>query len=105
MIFVFVQADRGASFEGRKISDFGFGVKDFFDTQPRLARNETIQSAVELMEALYDEGTKFRPGNPVCRLYYVTTGTWVAEKKLESRRKAAQDDLKAMPIFRDVVFE
>ena len=34
IMFVFVQADRGAGFEGTRIANFGFGVVDFFDSQP-----------------------------------------------------------------------
>lgn len=102
--FVFVQADRGSSFEGKKVSDFGFGIKDFFDHEPKLTRNPTITNAAEIMEAIYKSGTKFRPGNPACRLYYVTTGTWKGEADLEVRRKTIESDLKSMQIFRDVEF-
>ncbi len=102
--FVFVQGDRGASFEGKKISDFGFGVKDFFEESPKLTRNDAIQNAAEIMEQLYKSGTKFKPGNPICRLYYVTSGTWVGEADLEARRISVERDLKAMQIFRDVEF-
>jgi len=102
--FVFVQADRGANFEGKKISDFGFGVKDFFDAEPKLKRNVEIASVAETMEALYANGAKFRPGNPVCRLYYVTTGTWPGDGDLEARRVQVVQDLRAMQIFREVEF-
>lgn len=102
--FVFIQGDRGASFEGKKISDFGYGIKDFFDPKPKLKRNDEIVASAEIMEALYKSGTKFRPGNPACRLYYVTTGTWTAENDLEARRKAIESDLRSMQIFRDVEF-
>ena len=102
--FVFVQADRGSSFEGKKISDFGFGVKDFFDSEPKLTRNSKIASAVAVMDEIYKRGAKFRPGNPLCRLYYVTTGTWAGEGDLEARRQAVETDLKGMQIFRDVEF-
>lgn len=102
--FVFVQADQGTSFEGKKMSDFGFGVKDFFDPQPKLTRNSEIKAAAEIMDKLYKSGTKFRPGNPACRLYYVTTGTWTTDADLEARRKAVENDLRSMQIFRDVEF-
>lgn len=102
--FVFVQADRGPSFEGKKVSDFGFGVKDFFDSEPKLKRNEKIKSIVEVMDEIYKKGAKFRPGNPLCRLYYVTTGTWSGEDDLEARRQTVEADLKEMQIFRDVDF-
>ena len=104
MTFVFIQADRGTAFEGAKIGNFGFGVKDFFADKPTLDRNEMISNASETMAALYDRGTKFRPGNPHCRLYYITTGTWTGDADLEARRLAAEADLKEMPIFREVEF-
>ncbi|MDQ8731016.1 AIPR family protein [Bradyrhizobium sp. LHD-71] len=100
--FIFVQADRGASFDGKKLSDFGFGVKDFFEPTPKLTRNEAIKNAAEIMDALYRSGTKFRPGNPICRLYYVTTGTWQNDADLEARRAAIETDLRSLKIFRDV---
>ena len=60
--FVFVQADRGSSFEGKKINEFAFGVKDFFDPHPKLTRNAEISAAAEIMDRLYQSGTKFDPG-------------------------------------------
>lgn len=102
--FVFVQADHGSAFEGKKISDFGFGVKDFFAHDPKLARNDLIASAADVMAALYEQGAKFRPGNPSCRLYYVTTGVWQGDHDLEVRRATVEEDLRSMQIFRDVEF-
>src|SRR5690348_5339853 len=40
--FVFVQADRADKFDGSKIGDFGFGVRDFFSESPTLARGEDL---------------------------------------------------------------
>ncbi len=102
--FIFVQADQGSSFDGKKVSDFGFGVKDFFESDPKLTRNQAIKDAWEIMEELYEGGTKFRPGNPACRLYYVTTGTWTNDADLEARRQAVEKDLINLKIFRDVEF-
>jgi hypothetical protein len=84
--FVFVQADRGSSFDGAKIGNFGFGVDDFFNAKPKLKRNDKVHAAAEIMAAIYDRSAKFVRGNPVCRLYYVTTGKWVADANLEARR-------------------
>jgi AIPR protein len=100
--FIFVQADRGSSFDGKKLSDFGFGVKDFFEPKPKLTRNDAIKGAAEIMDALYKSGAKFRPCNPICRLYYVTTGTWQQDADLEARRRAIETDLRSLRIFRDV---
>lgn len=105
VVFIFIQAERSSSFDASKIGDFGFGVKDFFDDQPRLVRNAKIKAAAEIMAALYKLGTKFRPGNPECRLYYVTTGIWVGDANLEARKIAVENDIRSLQIFRDVKFE
>ncbi len=57
------------------------------------------------MAALDPKGTKFKPDNPACRLYYVTTGTWIGDANLEARRTTVIEDLRSMQIFRDVEFE
>lgn len=102
--FVFVQADRGPTFDGAKIGNFGFAVTDFFKDQPTLPRNTEISAAADIMLALYKRSTKFKRGNPACRLYYATTGTWVGDPLLEARQKAVVDDLTATSLFRQVTF-
>jgi hypothetical protein len=102
--FVFVQADRGPSFDGAKIGNFGFAVADFFKEQPTLPRNEQISSAADIMSAVYNRSTKFKRGNPACRLYYATTGTWTADPVLDARLRAVADDLTATSLFREVTF-
>lgn len=73
--FVFVQAERSSHFDSAKIGTFGFGVRDFFG-EGKLPRNDTIQVYAEIMYAIYENSSKFRPNRPSCYLYYVTTGTW-----------------------------
>ncbi len=102
--FVFMQADRGPQFEAAKMGDFGFAVLDFFKEQPQLPRNQEVKSAAAIMSALYEYSAKFKRGNPACRLYFVTTGTWVEDQQLESRRRAIIADLTSTNMFRDVTF-
>lgn len=102
--FVFVQADRGPAFDAAKIGNFGFAVTDFFSDHPTLPRNEEVSAAAEIMSEVYKRSTKFKRGNPACRLYFATTGTWVGDQLLEARRKAVVDDLVATNLFREVTF-
>jgi hypothetical protein len=102
--FVFVQAERSSGFDGSKIGQFLYGVQDFFKEVPALARNQAVQDAAEVMAALYARVSKFKRGNPACRLYYVTTGKWVGDANLEARRRTAIDDLGAIGMFREVDF-
>lgn len=103
--FVFVQAERTAGFETAKIGQTAFGVGDFFSESPKLPRNSAVASAAEVMSAVYGFSSKFKRGNPACRVYYVTTGKWTSDANLEARRTAAIQDLAAMGIFREVDFQ
>jgi len=103
--FIFTQAKTSSSFDAGEIGDFGFGVRDFFDEKnPKLPRNDQIKGAAEIMSGIYALAKSFRPGNPVCQLYYVTTGTWNAPDACEARRQAVVEDLKATQVFRDVQY-
>lgn len=102
--FIFVQAERSPSFDASKIGNFGYGVVDFFKEQPALTRNEKVQKAAEMMAAVFKRSSKFKRGNPTCRLYYVTTGKWVGDANLEARRKAVISDVQGTNLFREVEF-
>jgi hypothetical protein len=100
--FVFVQAETSSNFEAAKIGQFGFGVQDFFKNKPTLPRNKNVAAAAKVMSAVYDRSSRFKRGNPVCKLYYVTTGIWTGDQALEARRKAVVDDLVGLQLFREV---
>ena len=102
--FLFIQAERSSSFETSKIGQFGYGVVDFFKDRPTLPRNDEIAAAAEVMAAVYERSSKFKRGNPICRLFYITTGRWTGDRNLEARRQAAVEDLQQLGIFREVEF-
>lgn len=102
--FIFVQAERSSSFETAKIGQFSFGVQDFFKEDPSLPRGKDVARLGRIMSAVYKQSSKFKRGNPTCRLYYVTTGVWTGDVALEARRRAAEEDLRSLRIFRSVDF-
>ena len=61
--FVFVQAERSSNFETAKIGQFGYGVRDFFG-DGKLKRNEMVQNAADIMNAILKKSGKFTKGNP-----------------------------------------
>lgn len=101
-VFVFVQADRSSSFQSTKLGTFAFGVWDFFSDSPRLPRNAAVTSSAEVMAEVYKFSSKFKNGNPICRLYYMTTGKWTGDLNLEGRRQAEIQDITDLRLFRDV---
>jgi len=100
--FIFVQAERSASFDGQKLLNFVSGVKDFFDFETKEPRNDDVMIFVTITKAIYEKSSKFKKGNPTCRLFYVTTGIWVNEDSLLNKIRKCTSELKALQIFRDV---
>jgi len=90
VMFIFVQAKRSPSFEANAIGNFAYGVQGFFNLEPKQPRNERVTNAA----AIYTRSSKFKRGNPVCRLYYVTTGRWIGDAGLEARRKKKEQAAK-----------
>ena len=103
--FIFVQSKTASAFNASDIGTFFFGVKDFFSESPRLRRNEFISEMDTLQQYIYSRSGLMHKGKPMCKLYYVTTGTWKNDEHLMSRIEAERSDVKDTRLFRDVVFE
>jgi hypothetical protein len=103
--FTFVQATTSSKFEGAKIGIFTYGVEDFFGENPKLLESKGIKEAYEMMACLYDNSVKFRGSNPLCRLFYVSTGVWNEDAPIVARRDSAIQNLKDTNLFRDVQIE
>ena len=98
--FIFVQAERSPKFDTAKLGQFGYGVRDFFG-QGQLTRNDVIKNYVEIWQTLYSYWSKFRPGNPSCFLYYITTGKGQNDGSLRTRADTEATDLAALDMFRE----
>lgn len=100
--FIFIQAERSANFDASKIGDFGYGVRDFFNPDPKIKRNEEIEIAASISEAVFKHSTILK--RPSCQMYYVTTGKWVDDNDLVARRDQVTADLEALGVFTAVRF-
>ena len=101
--FVFVQAERSPHFDTAKIGQFGFGVRDFFGGG-KLPRNDMVTLYAEIMDAIFKQSSKFRPHNPSCHLYYVTTGQSQQDVALKARADTEVNDLTKTGMFSNVAF-
>ena len=102
--FVFVQAERSSGFDASKISDFTYGVIDFFRSKPKLPRNKTVAELAKVMQQVYGRSSKFSRGNPACKLLYVTTGQWQNDLHLRGRLDTSVEDISRDGTFSDVTF-
>jgi hypothetical protein len=102
--FIFVQAKTSSSFDGSEIGTFAYGVLDFFESVPKLVRNQIISQKAELVNHLLSLSGSMTRGLPVCKLYYVTTGRWTDDQNLTGRISSAKQDLLNTNLFEDVRF-
>jgi hypothetical protein len=102
--FLFIQAERSPSFNGGKIGEIGFGVEEFFKERPTVPRNESVNQAAIIMRAIFDKGPLFKRGNPICQIFYATTGKWSNDTHLEARRAGVISSLEELGLFREVEF-
>jgi AIPR protein len=103
--FVFVQSERSSSFDTSKIGQFTFGVQDILSEKPKLPQNERVKHYCNIIKAIFANGRLFKKGNPICCLYYATTGKWTNDANLVARKDAAIRDLEGLNLFRKVTFE
>ncbi len=102
-VFIFVQAERSAAFDGAKIGTFGFGVVDFFLKNPALPRSPEVTELAAITDVILgDFAHILRPAR--CYLYYVTTGLWANDANLVARRENVINDINVLSIFHSVDF-
>lgn len=101
--YIFIQSKTSSSFSSSDINTFAFGVKDFFSEQPGLVRNEDIDKLAEISDHLLSKAPHFRE-NPICKLYFVTTGNWNDDQNHIAIVENAKKDLQAFNIFEHVFF-
>lgn len=101
--YVFTQAKTSQSFDASGINTFLFGVKDFFSEAPGLVRNADVQRFADMSNYILGKATDFRR-NPICKLYYATTGQWANDQNHLAVIDSTIDQLKALNLFEDVAF-
>ena len=102
--FLFIQSETSPHFDGSKIGTFGFGVLDFFSSPPKLKANDKVTAYADIMRVIYKKSSRFTRGNPVCKMFYVTTGKWLDDATLQSRIDAVKSDIDGTGLFSAVEF-
>ena len=101
--FILIQAKGQSSFDGKDISNLFFGAKDLFAGPTAiLPRNEQVKSIEKLIAKVYTKSALFKRGNPTLKLYFVTTGKWLDDTKLNARIGTEAQGLMDLNIFSEV---
>jgi hypothetical protein len=103
--FIFVQAKSSKSFDGANISNFLFGVRDIFNFDSNLPKNEKVKHKISLIKYIYTERASFlKYDNPKLKMYYVCTGRWQEDTYLRTKIDNEIKLLDDLGFFGDVNF-
>ncbi|MBI3584272.1 MAG: hypothetical protein HY096_10055 [Nitrospinae bacterium] len=102
VIFIFIQSKTSSNFDSKEIGNFLFGVSDFFEEKPKIPRSEKLKEKAEIMNHIYSKSAYMTKGSPVCKLYYITTGTWKDDAVIKARFDTGKQDLLQRNLFDDV---
>ncbi|MGI9387176.1 MAG: AIPR family protein, partial [Methyloligellaceae bacterium] len=102
--FVFVQATMDREFRDQKMNSFAQGVQRFFHTDVFGPRNEGINRAAEIKDAIYARSHWMRSGRPDVHMHYLSSGQWVGDSVLEGSVAWAERLLEETNLFKSVDF-
>ncbi|MFC6021865.1 AIPR family protein [Plantactinospora solaniradicis] len=101
--FIFVQAKTSSTFNGSLMMTLFDGVDEFFEDEPELPMNGTVQNLHEVMQEVYNHSIKFRP-KPTVTIHYVTTGQWENDNYLVKKTDKRVAALRKNGLFSAVKF-
>lgn len=101
--FIFIQSKTSAKFDSGDIANFLFGIRSFFEEKPLIKENPDIQRLRELKEYIYKSSIDMDV-NPICNMYYVTTGKWTDDPNVSQRIGVGTQEIKQKDLFSDVNF-
>lgn len=102
--FVFVQAKTSSNFDSGEMLKVGVGIHDFFSKDAgELNANPKVLRYKEMSDYIFDNSIRHK-GEPVCLVYYVTTGKWVNDANLVCTRDKCVEFVDNLHYFGDVKF-
>lgn len=100
--FSFIQSKTSDSFELGAINTFIASVKEFF-RDGELNFEDELLNLRDLKNYIYKNSIKMGK-SPSLKLYYATTGKWLADQNLVTIINSGIKDLKSLDIFCDIKF-
>lgn len=102
--FIFTQAKTSEGFESGEISLFLLAVKNFFqDRTKRIRMNDKMDELTKISDLIFENAIKLS-SNPVCHLFYATTGVWNETPAFKTVIDNGSGELKQLLLFSDVSF-
>ena len=94
--FVFIQSKVSTNFDSGDMLKTGLGVQDIlkFDTT---RSNDKLSKYISIVKTIYDGAEKFEC-NPLCSVFFVTTGIWANDPNLLNVKAKVEDGIKHLQL-------
>jgi hypothetical protein len=99
--FIFTQAKSSESFDGGEISKMGLSVLNFFDESSMLVMSKNAKQYFQLKNYILKKAKHFEK-NPVCKLFYVTSGKWAEDINIKKTLSIHKKQLENLNYFSSV---
>lgn len=101
--FIFVQSKTSSNFDSGEMLKVAHGVRDLFMPNQLVAANDRIKLFKETIDCIFNYSINFKD-NPICNIYYATTGKWIGDSKLEETQSNCTQILEETNLFSEVRF-
>jgi hypothetical protein len=91
--FVFIQAKTSSKFDNKEIENFCRWTKSFFTEVPELFVTDEMRNFIDMKDFIYSNTKYMKERNPICKLYFCTTGKWVDDSNLVSVINSNKEEL------------
>lgn len=105
VVFVLIQAKTSSKFQGSDIGNFTFAVKQFFADNTSFFPGPKMANFLSLKKRVYDRAPEMTKGNPICKMFYITTGKWTGEGNLQAVIDQNCQELESTNLFKEVLLE
>lgn len=103
--FVLIQSKTSSNFDGKLIDNFFRWTKVFFEDDPAEFITEEMKNFIEMKEFIYKNSKYMKERNPICHLYFCTTGKWtVDDNNLNKIITSNKSELDSLNLFDNIEF-
>jgi len=100
--FIIIQSKTSNKFEGAQIENMFRWTKTFFNEQSNLFVTNEMQNFIEMKEYIYSNSKYMKDRNPICSIYFCSTGKWTDDPNLVKITEENIKELEDLNLFEKV---
>lgn len=102
--FVFIQSKTSTKFDGSQIENLFRWTKVFFQENGDLFVTDEMRNFIDMKNFIYENSKFMKDRNPICNLYFCSTGTWNDDANLTQIINSNIKELEKMSLFEKIHF-